>query len=53
MSAPNKEMMRYATAAVFHGVFLSLQCVVSFWLITHLLAQGFSVSRDDDLLGGM
>jgi uncharacterized membrane protein YccC len=27
--------------------------VVSFWLITHILAQVFSVSRDDNLLGGM
>ena len=39
--------------AVFHGVVLSLLCAISYWLITHLLAQAFSVSRDDDLLGGM
>jgi uncharacterized membrane protein YccC len=39
--------------AVFHGVMLSLLCAISYWLITHLLSQAFSVSRDDDLLGGM
>jgi hypothetical protein len=35
------------------GVTLSMLCVISYWLITHLLARFFSVSRDDDLLGGM
>jgi uncharacterized membrane protein YccC len=39
--------------AVFHGVMLSLLCAISYWLITHLLSQAFSVSRNDDLLGGM
>jgi uncharacterized membrane protein YccC len=39
--------------AVLHGVMLSLLCASSYWLITHLLAKVFSVSRDDDLLGGM
>src|ERR1700735_1613946 len=39
--------------AVFHGVVLSLLCAISYWLITHLLSQAFSISRDDDLLGGM
>ncbi len=36
-----------------HSVTLSILCVISFWLITRMLAQVFSVSRDDDLLGGM
>ena len=39
--------------ALFHGVILSVLCAISYWLITHLLSQAFSVSRDDDLLGGM
>jgi uncharacterized membrane protein YccC len=39
--------------AVIHGVVLSLLCATSYWLITRLLVQVFSVSRDDDLLGGM
>jgi uncharacterized membrane protein YccC len=38
---------------LLHSVTLSILCVISYWLITHMLAQGFSVSRDDDLLGGM
>ncbi len=32
---------------------LSILCVTSYWLVTQMLAQVFSVSRDDDLLGGM
>jgi uncharacterized membrane protein YccC len=36
-----------------HGVTLSILCVVSYWLITHMLAPIVSISRDDDLLGGM
>jgi uncharacterized membrane protein YgaE (UPF0421/DUF939 family) len=39
--------------AVLHGIALSILCVISYWLITHLLAHVFPVSRDDDLLGGM
>src|SRR6266436_8323928 len=39
--------------AVLHGVMLSILCVTSYLLVTQMLAQVFSVSRDDDLLGGM
>jgi uncharacterized membrane protein YccC len=39
--------------AVLYGVTLSLLCVVSYWLTTSLLDRVLSVSRDDDLLGGM
>jgi uncharacterized membrane protein YccC len=39
--------------AVVHGIALSILCVISYWLITHLLAHVFPVSRDNDLLGGM
>ena len=39
--------------AVLDGIALSLLCVVSYWLITHLLVHAFPVSREDDLLGGM
>lgn len=38
---------------VFRALVLSVLCVISYWLITHLLTRAFSVSRDDDLLGGM
>ena len=40
-------------SAVLHAIALSILCVISYWLITHLLAHVFPVSRDDDLLGGM
>jgi uncharacterized membrane protein YccC len=39
--------------AVSHGLILSALCVISYWLITQLLARVLTVSRDDDLLGGM
>jgi uncharacterized membrane protein YccC len=39
--------------ATIHGIALSILCVISYWLITHLLVHAFPVSRDDDLLGGM
>ena len=39
--------------AVLHGVTLAVWCVISYWLVTQLLARALSVSRDDDLLGGM
>lgn len=42
-----------AGEAVLHGVMLSILCVISYWLVTHMLTQVFSASRDDDLLGGM
>src|SRR6202000_1461857 len=38
---------------VLAGFALSIWCVISFELITHLLVHIYSVSRDDDLLGGM
>jgi hypothetical protein len=38
---------------VFHGVVLSILCAISYWLMTYIIARLLSVSRDDDLLGGM
>jgi uncharacterized membrane protein YccC len=32
---------------------LAIATVVSFWVITHILVSVYSISRDDDLLGGM
>jgi len=37
----------------FRALMLTISCVISFWLITHILPNLYSVSRDDDLLGGM
>jgi hypothetical protein len=50
------ELTRYPAETLhvlFHSATLSVLCVISYWLVTHMLAQVFSVSRDDDLLGGM
>ena len=38
---------------VLRGGVLAISCVISYWLITHILAYAYSISRDDDLLGGM
>src|SRR3981081_2767411 len=38
---------------VARGAVLAISCVISYWLITHILANTYSISRDDDLLGGM
>jgi uncharacterized membrane protein YgaE (UPF0421/DUF939 family) len=46
-------MTREGKNAVVHGVMLSVLFVISYWLITHILAHAFSVSHEDDLLGGM
>ena len=46
-------MTHNSTKSVSHGVMLSVLCVISYWVITHLLARVISISRDDDLLGGM
>ena len=40
-------------AALLYGLALAVSCVISYWLITHILARTYSISRDDDLLGGM
>src|SRR5438309_2106263 len=50
MKTQQNELTRYV---LLHSVTLSLLCVISYWLITHTLAQVFSVSQVDDLLGGM
>jgi Fusaric acid resistance protein-like len=38
---------------VVRGAILTVSCAISYWLITHILANTYSISRDDDLLGGM
>ena len=38
---------------VIRAVVLAISCVISYWLITHILANTYSISRDDNLLGGM
>jgi hypothetical protein len=39
--------------AVVHALMLAISSMISFWLITHILVILYSVSRADDLLGGM
>ena len=42
-----------ARTAVVECVVLAVACLITYWLATHLLSRVYSVSRDDDLLGGM
>jgi hypothetical protein len=35
------------------GTMLASSCLISYWLITSILAREYSVSRENDLLGGM
>ena len=42
-----------ARSTVFRAMVLAISCLLTFWLITRMLANVYSVSRDDDLLGGM
>jgi hypothetical protein len=39
--------------AIGHSLGLATACLVSYWLITAILTHLYSVSRSDDLLGGM
>jgi uncharacterized membrane protein YccC len=39
--------------AVIRAGVLAISCVITFWLITHLLANVYVISKDDNLLGGM
>jgi uncharacterized membrane protein YccC len=38
---------------LIRGALLAISCLASYWLITYILANTYSISRDDDLLGGM
>ena len=44
---------REARTAVVECVVLAVACLISYWLARTLLSRVYSVSRDDDLLGGM
>ena len=42
-----------AGQAVGHGVVLAICCLISYWIITNVLAAARVVPRDDEFLGGM
>jgi hypothetical protein len=47
-------LLSYQTGEVVaRGAMLAISCAISYWLITRILASTYSISRDDDLLGGM
>jgi uncharacterized membrane protein YccC len=45
--------LHQVSEAIAYGVSLAIACLLSYWLVTRFLAHVYSVSRDDDLLGGM
>jgi Fusaric acid resistance protein-like len=42
-----------ARSAVVECVVLAVACLFTYWLVTSALSRVYSLSRDDDLLGGM
>jgi hypothetical protein len=46
-------MARPQQQVIIRGALLAISCAISYWLITHILANAYSISTDDDLLGGM
>jgi hypothetical protein len=42
-----------AGTAVVECLVLAVACLITYWLVTSLLSRVYSLSRDDDLLGGM
>jgi multisubunit Na+/H+ antiporter MnhB subunit len=42
-----------ARTAVVECVVLAVACLITYWLVTTALSRVYSLSRDDDLLGGM
>src|ERR1700683_107532 len=48
-----RSQLETCSHAVGQGVLLAAASLVSYALITQLLARAYSVSREDDLLGGM
>ena len=42
-----------ARTAVVESVVLAVACLITYWLVRNLLSRVYSLSRDDDLLGGM
>src|ERR1700690_1692751 len=38
---------------VMRGAILAISCAFGYWLTQHILANTYSISRDDNLLGGM
>ena len=50
---PGWPQPREARTAVVECAVLAVACLISYWLARNLLSRVYSVSRDDDLLGGM
>jgi uncharacterized membrane protein YccC len=46
----DKQVLR---SAVVYGTALAISCLISYWFATQILTRIHSVSRADDLLGGM
>jgi uncharacterized membrane protein YccC len=41
------------STAVVHGFALAIACLISYWLSTHVVTAVHSLSKTDDMLGGM
>jgi hypothetical protein len=38
--------------AIAVATLLAISCLVSYWIVTNILSREYSVSRDNELLGG-
>ncbi|QNI34242.1 FUSC family protein [Alloacidobacterium dinghuense] len=51
--ASQRGLLFRTSHAVGSATILAIACLLSYWLITTVLTREYSVSRNDDLLGGM
>jgi uncharacterized membrane protein YccC len=51
--APRRGLLIRMSQAVGSATILAIACLLSYWLITTILTREYSLSREDDLLGGM
>jgi len=54
-TVPERKRLRHIDAGkvVFRAAILAISSAICFWVMTNLLGSVYSISRDDDLLGGM
>jgi uncharacterized membrane protein YccC len=50
---PRRPTAREVRLSVFESVLLAVACLVSYWLVVELLPHVHSISRPDDIVGGM
>jgi peptidoglycan/LPS O-acetylase OafA/YrhL len=52
-SEPEGASRKRVGPALVHSFLLSISCLITYWLLTHILVHAHSLSRADSLLGGL